>query len=1240
MKKGILFSVVIALLASACTLADETIEIIFGRKIEGFTGHIDNPSSRTMADDQGRSIQMYWHEDDQVAITDCQSIAKFDLTAGEGTIDGTFAINAESEGTTFTEGASLYCVVPYMAADFEQQATPPQLPDLDKEAGDEWGDATRAGGGVLSIVIPSVQTFTGVEQSNDLDRNIMVGTSADGGESFTFKQVASLVRFSITLPSEQTIYSAKITTEDAFIAGRTIIDTKSVSILEAQSKELTLHYENPVEQKTTDGWAILAPVDWTKVEGRVWYEIVTSEGVYTFCKKPAKRFEVGMIYNLPLATAKFTLKEGVTAADLADGEYTFDKNPITVAQLRATDSTVAIAWTITAANTDIGNPAGVDTNDFTADKDKTYKVALYRDAACTDLVVSVDGIVGSSIYATYAPRFVFPALEPSTTYYAKVWNVTDSVESRPLKVATVASVASAADVVTENAKASDMILFNNFAKLVYAADASVNAAGASYRKPKELTEVQPVEGELTFSDDAYYVVHGGQEHGLFNNFPDANVIDGLGMAGWGWIGGKVGATGGSVCMRSGYLKIGTGSNNASVCTPALTAIPEGKYARVKVRFKAAPLEKKIAVKALSAAELNADYTMSYSALCDQVNVELSGSTSYDWEECEVTLKDLPHGGCIAFGGNAAPTTSCRFQLDDVRVTVEEIYDLEGVVTGTVLYSDSTPAAGVVVSDGFSVARTDSKGRYSLKTCEDTYYIYYSVPADCEVAQNAYNQPAFFTKYSSEKSVYNFELKKLAGGAEEQFSLFVLADPQVRSGANYNASYPEIEYFRNETVLAVNTHIATRKGEGMPCYGVVLGDIVYSEYNGRYPQDAPNTVHLMDDMRDEMKNISIPLFQTIGNHDYTYFGPDDKESINNYSGSNFQIKTQRAFEEVFGPINYSWNRGDAHIINMRNIYFTDKAETDNDAGEYVMGFTDEQYEWLKNDLQFVPLDKLIIFCVHIPVWNKSDAKYPNGANVINLLRRYPNLRILSGHNHYMRYRECYTNVKEHTLAAVCGAWWSSKTNGDGAPNGYGVFDINGTAVDNYYYMSSNGADDVARRNNQIRLYRGNLKCGKTFSILGFSSSDYYELKHGEGVILANVFNGCYDAGWTVKIYENDTPYDMEYITDVGDVGDVTAKFYSKTENLEKKIYKIDVPSSYKSVAAPTDSNQDWWAIGYRVCMKNLRGDGSFVNCFHMYKHTIVDTSATIRVEATDPYGRTYVQTDILENGDDIYASIER
>ena len=1197
--------------AVSCTTTDESLDLVSGRKITSFTGHITDLESRTTADDKGATIQMYWHEADQIAVTDCRSVAKYNLTDGAGTIDGAFELDQESSSAiTFTEGAALYGVVPYMAADFESSAVPPQLPDMDKEQGEDWGTPTRAAGGVLSIVIPTTQTFTGEEGSNDFDRNIMVGTTTDEGASFAFKQVASIARFSIKLPSAQTIYSVTMRADDMCIAGRSIVDVQNVAILESRSKSLTLNYANPVEKQTSEGWAMIAPVDWEKNKGNVYYEVVTNEGVYTFCRKPAKAFEVGYVYNFPLDVTKF--RKVASVGELENGAYTFARNAIKLAEVRATDSTVTIAWSITAANTDIGNPAGVATNDFTADREKIYKVALYRDAACADLVVSVNGIAGTTS-GSYAPRFVFPALEPSTTYYAKVWNVTDDVESLPLKVATVASVASAADVVGENAQAGDLILYTNFAKLIYAADVSVGAAGVSYKSPTNMTEIKPVEGELEVSNDAYYVVPGGQEHGLFNNFK--NVVDGLGMSGWGWIGGKADATGGSVCMRSGYLKVGTGSNNAFVCTPALTAIPEGKYARVKVQFKAAPLEKKIAVKALSAPELNANYSVNYSALCDVQNVTLSGSAYYDWEECEVTLNDLPHGGCIAFGGNAGPTTSCRFQLDDVRVTVEEIYDLEGVVTGTVCYSDATPAAGVVVSDGFSVARTDSQGRYSLKTCEDTYYIYYSVPADCEVAKNGYNQPAFFTKYSSEQSVYDFELTKLAGGAEEQFSLFVLADPQVRDNK-------EIGYFRNETVPAVNTHIATKQSAGVPCYGVTLGDVVYSEYGGR--AGVADTSNLMEPMRTEMQSLSIPLFQTIGNHDYTYFGPDSTTKLDNASGSNFQIKTQRAFEEVFGPINYSWNRGDAHIINMRNIYFKDKAETDKDAGEYVMGFTDEQYEWLKNDLQFVPVDKLIIFCVHIPVWNRSSESYPNGANVINLLRRYPNLRILSGHNHYMRYRECYKDVKEHTIAAVCGAWWSSKTNGDGAPNGYGVFDINGTEVANQYYMSSNGADDAACRNNQIRLYRGDLKCGNT------STGNYYQLQHGSNVILANVFNGCSGAGWTIKIYENDTAYDMEYITE--------KPYQPGGDN------NIAVPSRllnwYSPVNVPTDSNQDWWAIGYRACMEGLSGAASFVNCFHMYKHTIVDESATIRVEATDPYGRTYVQTDIIENGEDIYASIER
>ena len=1220
MKKHILFSAVIALIATACTFTTEEIEIAIGRKIESFTGRIDNEQSRTTSAGSGNNLIMLWHEDDQIAVTDRVYVAKYDLTEGVGTTSGEFALNAESSGVTFSEGAELYGVVPYMSAYYEGN---PLLPGLKAEEGESWGDVSESRTahlkGRLNIIIPTEQMH-GAKGCNDYDRNIMIGKITDDGTTFDFKQVGSLVRFSITLPSAQTIYSAKIIAEENMhIAGQCVVDTgaERVAILEATHNELTLYYSNPVEATTsTDGWAIIAPVDWTSSTGKVYYEIATSEGVYTFCKRPAKAFEVGKIYNLPLNVSKFTFKEGVSATELEDGDYTYTKNAFSMAVVNTTDSTATIAWTITATNTEIGTPAVNANNDFTLDYSKSYKVALYRDSKCSDLVVSVDGFAGT-LLGTLPPRFVFPALQPQTTYYAKVWNTTDGVESRPLRVTTKAAVASRSDVVSENAKAGDMILYENFEKLIYAGDVAFSAAGVSYKSPKNLTTIHPVAGEIVNSNNQYYVVPGNQEHGLFNNF--AKSIDDLGLAGWGWIGGKADANGGSVCMRSGYLKIGTSNNCAFVCTPALTAIPNGKYARVKVLLKIAPFETEVAIKALSAAELNADYSMSYSAECDVKTLTLPNKNGYDWREYEVTLNDLPHGGCVAIGGNDNPTKSCRLQIDDLRIVVEDIYDLPNIITGTVSDQNGSPIAGVAVSDGFSVARTDSNGHYSLQTCEDTYYIYYSTPADCVVSQNEHNQPAFYTKYSAEQTVYDFTLTKMESGAESQFSLFVMADPQVRDTK-------EIGYFRDETVPAFNTHAATKASAGVPCYGVTLGDIVYSEYGGRAPQSEPNTQDLMEPMRDEMKSFNIPVFQTIGNHDYTYFGPDDanKTNLNLWPGSSFQIKTQRAFEDMFGPINYSWNRGDAHIIHMRNIYFTEEAESALKSGKYVMGFTDEQYEWLKQDLQFVPVDKLIIFCVHIPVWNRVGNDYPNGANVVNLLRRYTNLRILSGHNHYMRYRECYKNVKEHTIAAVCGAWWSSKTNGDGAPNGYGVFDIDRTEIANQYYMSVNQDSDEANRDHQIRIYRGDLKCGNT------STGNYFELKHGSNVILANVFNACKDAGWTVKIYENDTAYDMTYVTE---------KVYMPGGD-----NNISAPSGflnwYTPVNAPTDSNQDWWAIAYRVCMAGLTGDASFLNCFHMYKHTIQNTNATIRVEATDPYGRTYTQTDIIENGEDIYASIRR
>lgn len=503
-----------------------------------------------------------------------------------------------------------------------------------------------------------------------------------------------------------------------------------------------------------------------------------------------------------------------------------------------------------------------------------------------------------------------------------------------------------------------------------------------------------------------------------------------------------------------------------------------------------------------------------------------------------------------------------------------------IAKGRVVYTDGKPAVGVSVSDGFSVVQTDSKGCYTLTPHQDTWYIYYSLPAECAVTTNNFGLPCFFTKYSRDKFVYDFTLTRQKSGKDSNFTIFCLADPQCSSSANRAR-------FVSESIPFLNSYA---KEKGVPCFGITLGDIVSS---GNSSDTTPQMPHMRGHMSKDKSGF--PIFQTMGNHDYLYFNaaapiePDE-------SSSTYNIKAQRLFEEIFGPINYSWNRGDAHIISMRDMLWS----SNNDGGNYSLGFSDEQYEWLKQDLKFVPKDKLVILCVHIPLVNSSKK---NVQNVITLLAQYQEAHIMAGHTHYTRNEPTLSKgVYEHVHGAVCGAWWHSNTNGDGTPNGFGVYDIEGNTIKNWYYKGVNSGQND--RDYQLRLYRGNHKSG--------GENEYFAQQHGDGVLLANVFNA--DDSWTIKVFEDGV--------------------YSGT--MSKIAYKKETPTKGTGIDNPTKpsvkSSQDWWAIGYLVGVKKRSRDSYFTSCFHLYKYTLKNKNAAVRVEATDRFGRTYTETKIIGDYD--------
>lgn len=535
--------------------------------------------------------------------------------------------------------------------------------------------------------------------------------------------------------------------------------------------------------------------------------------------------------------------------------------------------------------------------------------------------------------------------------------------------------------------------------------------------------------------------------------------------------------------------------------------------------------------------------------------------------------------------------------DDFDIYYKHIY-------GHVRYSDGSPIAGVAVSDGFQVVTTDSNGYYELEgVTPQSWYIYCSLPSEVEVPVNEYGQPCFFKKYPSSTACYDFTFEKLASGPEQEFVIFGLADTQPSTTAHldrFNAqAAPEIKSYS--------------KSLGQPCYGIVLGDMV-----GSVPSFMPA-------MRDALakSNTGMPIFACYGNHDHILCS-NSKPAFPDERNRDFYIKLQRDFEECFGPVNYSFNRGNVHIISMRNVLNTSNVS----VGEYTTGFTAEQFEWLKQDLALVPKDKMVIFCVHIPIVNGG--KVGDGSHrkeVLQLLNEYDEAHIFSGHTHYMRpydyvwYNTGY-NIYEHCIASTRQDMIASNIHRDGTPCGYNIFKIRGNKIVDWYYKGY--PHGMNTRDYQMRLYRG-------ASIFGaeptgenkYGTMGYYQFPFDNGTLLANIFSS--DPSWKVEVYED------------GVYSGAMTHFSQYSGSDYDKLVGDGTLASPRRVADGVVCSRDFWAIGVLFGYLGSNVGNNYNVCHTMWRYTLKNPAAKhIEVRATDRFGYEYRCDRIEDNSDLGYA----
>jgi hypothetical protein len=371
-------------------------------------------------------------------------------------------------------------------------------------------------------------------------------------------------------------------------------------------------------------------------------------------------------------------------------------------------------------------------------------------------------------------------------------------------------------------------------------------------------------------------------------------------------------------------------------------------------------------------------------------------------------------------------------------------------------------AGVLVSNGRDVAKTDADGRYTLPIDEESIVFVikpagYALPVDEEMLPRFYyiHQPAGSPQ--SLKLRYrgidptgplpdsvDFALKK----AEEpqKFDVLLFTDPQPESPA-------EVDFIRDDVVAGVI-------GNHGAAFGITAGDIMFDDLSV-YPR-----------LNRIVGQIGIPWYNIGGNHDLNYEAPNAKYS-------------RETFKRTYGPAYYAFAYGGALFLMLDNVdYLGIDPARPYSAGSYEGRIGERQLTFIANVLKETPADKLVVTAMHIPLRNYLDPHDPatntaDRADFLKLLGGRVNTLSVSGHthtteHHYFAAEDGFAGPSphhHHVLTAVSGSWWSGPydhrgiavaDSRDGSPNGFHILSIDGSRYSTRFQPASEP------KNQQMRI----------------------------------------------------------------------------------------------------------------------------------------------------------------------------
>ena len=418
-------------------------------------------------------------------------------------------------------------------------------------------------------------------------------------------------------------------------------------------------------------------------------------------------------------------------------------------------------------------------------------------------------------------------------------------------------------------------------------------------------------------------------------------------------------------------------------------------------------------------------------------------------------------------------------------------------------------ADVVVSDGVEVAVTDKDGVYQLASKKYHKLVFISVPSGYEPLREGILPQMFqpLTKAASTAERVDFSLRKAEG--QDKHTLLLFGDMHLARRTNDRNQFQDF-------VRDVNDYVGAHPSDHV--YGLTLGDMTWDLYW------ITNNYGYKDYLSDAKAITGLTIYHTIGNHDHSMY----------YSGD---YDTVKEYKETLGPTYYSFNVGKVHYVVLDDVYCINSVAATDENGnacfkrDYDGKIVDEQFNWLRKDLSYVPTSTPIVLTMHIPMLS-ADGRYYSIAKasentLVSILKPYVETHVFTAHTHtvYNHDRLSSSHVFEHNAGSVCGTWWWSgnETPGvhigqDGSPGGYTLLTVDGTSFRWQYKATKKDVGFQFRSydRNTIHLTAASCIPNASGTYAQDFAPDFWGTASTANEVYINVWN--YDPSWKVEVSE--------------------------------------------------------------------------------------------------------------------------